>query len=84
MKLVKLLKIIRIMVTRTSTNQVTHVMILDIANIIIKNNMTIMISELTNRHKVHGQVRNKGKNKDMKRVTRVPCLAIERDDPSAV
>jgi hypothetical protein len=42
-----------------SANQVTIVMILNIANIRVKNNMTVMVSDLPSRHELHGQIRNK-------------------------
>jgi hypothetical protein len=51
-----------------SANQVTNVMILNIAKIRIKNNMIVMVSDLPSRHKMHGQIRNKRNIRDMKRV----------------
>jgi hypothetical protein len=42
------------MKTGASANQVTSAMILNIANIRIKNNMTVMVSDLPSRHKLHG------------------------------
>jgi hypothetical protein len=53
------------MTTGASANQVTSVMILNIANIMIKNNMTVMVSDLPSQHNLHGQIRNK---RNMKRV----------------
>jgi hypothetical protein len=41
-------------------------MILDIANIRIKNNTIVMISDLPSKHKLHGQIRNKRNIRDMK------------------
>jgi hypothetical protein len=68
-----------------SANQVTSATILNIANIRIKNNTTVMVSDLPSRHELHGQIRNKRNIRDMKRVRkRVPCPATERGDPSAV
>jgi hypothetical protein len=52
----------------TSANQVTSVTILNIANIMIKNNMIVMVSDLPSRHELHGQIRNKRNIRDMKRV----------------
>jgi hypothetical protein len=51
----------------------------------IKNNMTVMVSDLPSRHELHGQIRNKRNIRDMKRVRkRVPYPATERGDPSVV
>jgi hypothetical protein len=52
----------------TSANQVTSVTILNIANIMVKNNMIVMVSDLPSRHELHGQIRNKRNIRDMKRV----------------
>jgi hypothetical protein len=53
-----------------SANQVTSAMILNIANIRVKNNMIIMVSDLPRRHELHGQIRNKRNIRDMERVKR--------------
>jgi hypothetical protein len=45
---------------------VTSATILNIANIKIKNNMTVMVSDLPSRHELHGQIRNKRNIRDMK------------------
>jgi hypothetical protein len=52
--------------------------ILNIANIRIKNNTTIMVSDLPNRHELHGQIRNKRNIRDMKRVRRKSALSSYR------
>jgi hypothetical protein len=49
-------------------------MILNIANIMIKNNTAVMISDLPSRHKLHGQIENKRNIKDMKRVREKSAL----------
>jgi hypothetical protein len=64
--------------TRVSANQVTSVMILNIANIKIKNNMIIMVSDLPNKYKLHGQIRNKRNIRDMKRVREKSALSKNR------
>jgi hypothetical protein len=56
------------MMTRVSTNQVTRGMILNIAKIRMKNDTTIMISNLAYKHKLHGQAGNKRNIRNMKRV----------------
>lgn len=66
-KPIKLPKALRI-TTRVSTNKTTHVSILDITKVKIKNNTTIMISNLANRQELHGQIRNKRNISNMKRV----------------
>jgi hypothetical protein len=53
-------------------------MILNIANIRIKNNTTIMISDLPSRHELHDQIRNKRNIRDMKRVRRKSALSSYR------
>jgi hypothetical protein len=58
-----------------SANQVTSVTILNIANIRIKNNTTVMVSDLPGRHEPHGQIRNKRNIRDMKRVRRKSALS---------
>jgi hypothetical protein len=63
---------------RVSANQVTSVMILNIANIKIKNNMIIMVSDLPNKYKLHGQIRNKRNIRDMKRVRGKSALSKNR------
>jgi hypothetical protein len=63
---------------RVSANQVTSVMILNIANIKIKNNMIIVVSDLPNKYKLHGQIRNKRNIRDMKRVRGKSALSKNR------
>jgi hypothetical protein len=53
-------------------------MILNITNIRIKNNTTVMISDLPSRHELHGQIRNKRNIRDMKRVRRKSALSSYR------
>jgi hypothetical protein len=77
-KLVKLPKAMWTTMTRVSANQVTSVMILNIANIKIKNNMIIMVSDLPNKYKLHGQIRNKRNIRDMKRVREKSALSKNR------
>jgi hypothetical protein len=48
---------------------------MNIANIRVKNNTTVMVSDLPNRHELHGQIRNKRNIKDMKRVRRKNALS---------
>jgi hypothetical protein len=50
-------------------------MILNIANIRIKNNTTVMVRDLPNRHELHGQIRNKRNIRDIKRVRRKSALS---------
>jgi hypothetical protein len=64
--------------TGVSANQVTSAMILNIANIRIKNNMTVMVSDLPSRYELHGQIRNKRNIRDMKRVRRKSALSSYR------
>jgi hypothetical protein len=61
-----------------SANQVTSVMILNIANIRIKNNTTVMVSDLSSRHKLHGQIRNKRNIRDIKRVRGKSAMSSNR------
>jgi hypothetical protein len=61
-----------------SANQVTSAMILNIANIRVKNHMTVMVSNLPSRHELHGQIRNKRNIRDMKRVRRKSALSSYR------
>jgi hypothetical protein len=61
-----------------SANQVTSVMILNIANIRIKNNTTVMVNDLPSRHELHSQIRNKRNIRDMKRVRRKSALSRYR------
>jgi hypothetical protein len=77
-KLVKLLKTLWITMMEASANQVTSVTILNIANIRIKNNTTVMVSDLPSRHKLHGQIRNKRNIRDMKRVREKSALSSNR------
>jgi hypothetical protein len=53
-------------------------MVLNIANIMIKNNMTVMVSDLLSRHKLHGQIRNKRNIRDIKRVREKSALSSNR------
>jgi hypothetical protein len=53
-------------------------MILNIANIWIKNNMTVMVNDLTSRHKLHGQIRNKRNTRNMKRERTKCALSSNR------
>jgi hypothetical protein len=53
-------------------------MILNIANIRVKNHTTIMVSDLPSRYKLHGQIRNKRDIRDMKRVRRKSALSSYR------
>jgi hypothetical protein len=61
-----------------SANQVTSVMILNIANIRVKNNTTVIVSDLPSRHELHGQIRNKRNISDMKRVRKKSTLSSYR------
>jgi hypothetical protein len=73
------------MTTGASANQVKSATILNIANIRIKNNTTVMVSDLPSRHELHGQIRNKRNTSDMKRVRRKGTISsYKRGDPSAV
>jgi hypothetical protein len=56
----------------------THATILNIAKIRDKNDMTVMVSNLPSRHKLHGQIRNKGYIRDMKRVRIKRALSSNR------
>jgi hypothetical protein len=67
-KLVNLPKTLWVMTTGDSINQVTCVTILNIAKIKMKNATIVMASNLSSRHKLHSQIRNKRNIKDMKRV----------------
>jgi hypothetical protein len=53
-------------------------MILNIANIRVKNHMTVMVSNLPSRHELHGQIRNTRNIRDMKRVKRKSALSSYR------
>jgi hypothetical protein len=66
------------MTTGASANQVTSATILNIANIRIKSNTIIMVSDLPSRHKLHGQIRNKRNIRDMKRVRGKSALSSNR------
>jgi hypothetical protein len=66
------------MPTGVSVNQVTSATILNIANIKIKNNTTVMVSDLPSRHKLHGQIRNKRNIRDIKRVRGKSALSSNR------
>jgi hypothetical protein len=64
--------------TRASANQVASAMILDITKFRIKNNTTVMISDLPCRHNLHGQIKNKRNIRDMKRVREKSVLSSNR------
>jgi hypothetical protein len=66
------------MMTGASANQVTSATILNIANIRIKNNTTVMVSDLPSRHELHGQIGNKKNIRDMKRVRRKSDISSYR------
>jgi hypothetical protein len=51
---------------------------MNIANIRVKNHMTIMVSDLPSRHELHGQIRNKRNIRNMKRVRRKSALSSYR------
>jgi hypothetical protein len=53
-------------------------MILNIANISIKNNTIVMINDLPNRYELHGQIRNKRNIRNMKKVRRKSALSSYR------
>jgi hypothetical protein len=61
-----------------SANQVTRATILNIAKIRIKNDTTVRISDLSNKHKLHGQIGNKRNIRDMKRVRTKSSLPSNR------
>jgi hypothetical protein len=61
-----------------NVNQVTSAMILNIVNIRVKNNTTVMVSDLPSRHELHGQIKNKRNIKDIKRVRRKSNLSSYR------
>jgi hypothetical protein len=53
-------------------------MILNIANIRVKNNTTVTVSDLFNRYELYGQIRNKRNIMDIKRVRRKSALSSYR------
>jgi hypothetical protein len=53
-------------------------MILNIAKIRVKNDTTVMISNLPSRHKLHGQIGNKRNIRDMKKVRTKRALSSNR------
>jgi uncharacterized protein YbcV (DUF1398 family) len=61
-----------------STNQMTCATILNIAKIRVKNDMTVMVSNLPNIHKLHGQISNKRNIRDIKRVRTKRALSCNR------
>jgi hypothetical protein len=65
------------MTPRASTNQVTRVMILNIAKIRVKNDTTVMVSNLPSKYKLHGQIGNKRNVEDIKRVRTKSALSID-------
>jgi hypothetical protein len=70
---------------RDSANQVTSAMILNIVKIMIKNNTAIMINDMSSRHKLHGQIRNKRNIRGIKRVKEKSALSSKkRGDPSTI
>jgi phage gp16-like protein len=64
--------------TGASANQVTSATILNIAKIRIKNNTTVLVSDLPSRHKLHDQIRNKRNIRNMKRVRTKGVLPSNR------
>jgi hypothetical protein len=53
-------------------------MILNIVKIRVKNDTTVVVSNLPSRHKLHGQIRNKRNIRDMKRVRTKRVLSSNR------
>jgi hypothetical protein len=53
-------------------------MILNIAKIRVKNDTTVMVSNLPSRHKLHGQIRDKRNIRDMKRIRTKHALSSNR------
>jgi hypothetical protein len=47
---------------------VTRATILNLAKTRVKNDTTVMVSNMHNRHKLHGQMRNKRNIREIKRV----------------
>jgi hypothetical protein len=78
MKPVKLPKTLRITMTEASANQVTNATIMNVTKIRVKNNTTVMVSDLPSRHKLHGQIRNKRNIRDMKMVITKYALSSNR------
>jgi hypothetical protein len=68
MKPVKLPKTLWVTAPGASTNQMTRATILNIAKIRVKNDTTVMVSNLPSKHKLHGQIRNKRNIRNTKRV----------------
>jgi hypothetical protein len=66
------------MASGAGANQVTSATILNIANIRIKNNMTVVVSDLPSRHNLHGQIRKKRNIRDIKRVRGKSALSSNR------
>jgi hypothetical protein len=77
-KPVKLPKTLWITVPGASTNQMTYAMILNIAKIRVKNDTTVIFSDLPSRHKLHGQIRNKRNIRDIKRIRGKSTLSSNR------
>jgi hypothetical protein len=80
-KPVKLPKTPWVTVSRSSTKLPTRwpcVMILNIAKIRVKNDTTVMVSNLSSRHKLHGQIENKRNIRDIKRVRTKRALSSSR------
>jgi hypothetical protein len=77
-KSVKLPKTLGVTAPGASTNQMTCATILNIAKIRVKNDTTVMVSNLPNRHKMHGQIGNKRNTRDMKRVRTKHILSSNR------
>jgi hypothetical protein len=61
-----------------SANQVTSATMINITKIRIKNNMTVMISDLLNKHKLYDQIRDKRNIRDMKKVRTKSTLPSKR------
>jgi hypothetical protein len=61
-----------------SANQVTSATMINITKIRIKNNMTVMISDLLNKHKLYDQIRDKRNIRDMKKVRTKSTLPSNR------
>jgi hypothetical protein len=63
----------------------TRATILNIAKIRVKNDTTVIVSNLPSRHKLHDQIGNKRNIRDIKKLEQiVSCLATERGEPSVV
>jgi hypothetical protein len=56
----------------------THATILNVAKIRVKNDTTVMVSNLLSRHKLHGQIGNKRNTQDVKRVRTKRAISSNR------